>query len=404
MNILGLLPYWSFGPWPKEPLMLGPLPLQIHSFGLLVAVGILLTFAICAKRAETKYGASGEEFQNFALFVVMVGWPLSHVFDVLFYNPAKLLEDPLELFRFWGSISSYGGLIGGFIGYLIWVRRNPHWDRVKLAEIATFGLAVPWFFGRIGCATVHDHPGHLADAANFPFWGWLRGIVGGPEIFPLALDFPARANLPAGPRHDLGFYEAIWWGLICVIIFWLDRKPRAKGFYIALIPMLYAPGRFLFDFLRVPPEMGGDARYLGMTPAQYMSIGIFLFGAIMWYRVKDKPPMVWTKYVPKREREAQAARERAQRAEQEEAAKAAAKANLEPDATAKVTRPSAAKPAAASSAATKPSAASAAAKPVVEAEVDDSDEEDDGEDEGDAMSDGPSATKPTGNPRRRTRK
>ena len=279
-HLLAALPYWKFGPWPEEPFMLGPVPLQIHSFGLLVALGLLIGISWLSWRAERKEGLDGERVQNFSLFLVLVGWPLSHVFNVIFYEPQVLLEDPLELFKIWGSISSYGGLFGGLIGFAIWTARNRDVPRATWGEIGTMGLVIPWFFGRLGCASVHDHPGALA-----------------PDWF-LALEFPRTALLPAGPRHDLGFYEAIWWGVILITMLALDRKPRRRGFYMALIPLMYAPARFAFDFLRVPVDLGGDARYAGLTPAQYFSVALFALGLYMAYRASKNPVVQWRAYEP----------------------------------------------------------------------------------------------------------
>jgi phosphatidylglycerol:prolipoprotein diacylglycerol transferase len=270
MQILGVLPYWTLGPWH-----IGPLP--IYSFGLFVAIGLMICFTLIGRRGEQKLGVSNDDVQNFAFYAVAIGWPLSHVFEVLMYRPGVLLEDPLELFRVWGSISSFGGLIGGIIGIMVWKWRNPHQDLLKFMDLAAWGLTVPWFFGRVGCASVHDHPGTLA-----PDW-------------PLAIDFPARPGLPAGPRHDLGFYEALWWIPIIVAVFILDRKPRPKGFFLAVVPIMYAPGRFLFEFLRVGDA---DTRYLGLTPAQYLSIAIFVFGVQYLWRLRNRPPMEWVKYDP----------------------------------------------------------------------------------------------------------
>ncbi len=280
-NILAALDYWKFGPWPKEPLDIGPFPLQIHSFGLLVALGLLIGIGWLSRRSEMKEGIDGERIQNFSLFLVFIGWPLSHVFNVIFYEPQLVMDDPMELFRVWGSISSYGGLFGGIIAFFIWTVRNPDVPRIKWAEIGTIGLVIPWFFGRLGCASVHDHPGSLA-----------------PDWF-LAINFPATSKLPAGPRHDLGFYEAMWWGVILIIILILDRKPRRRGFYLGVIPVLYAPARFFFDFFRVPADLGGDARYAGLTPAQYFSVGIFMLGVYFLFSTRNNDVVEWEEYKPK---------------------------------------------------------------------------------------------------------
>ena len=45
-----------------------------------------------------------------------------------------------------------------------------------------------------------------------------------------------------------------------------SRKSRPDGFYVALLPIVYTPCRFYFDFLRAPVDDGGDIRYAGLTP------------------------------------------------------------------------------------------------------------------------------------------
>ena len=293
--LLGILPHWSFGPWEIAG------PLAIHSFGLSVAVGLVLCFGLASWRTERKLGAPAEDVQNLGFYLVFIGWALSHVFNVILYEPEALLRDPLILFKVWTSISSYGGLMGGFIAFFIWHWRHPQYDRLAFMDLGAWSLPVPWFFGRIGCATVHDHPGHVATE------GWLGHLWADiqatfpslPEIFPLAIQFdPTKSPGVAGPRHDLGLYEAIWWAVLVFAVLWLDRKPRPSGFYLAVLPLLYAPARFLLDFLRVPPELGGDARYFGMTPAQYLSIVIFVAGLIYLPIVLRRPPMPWVRYQP----------------------------------------------------------------------------------------------------------
>jgi hypothetical protein len=57
-------------------------------------------------------------------------------------------------------------------------------------------------------------------------------------------------------------------------------------------------GIFL-DLLQVQPEVytyGGDVRYLSLTPAQYVSMGIFTAGLIIFLKVKDNPPMKWKEF------------------------------------------------------------------------------------------------------------
>lgn len=282
MSLIAAIPYdlFTFGPF-EIPLLsdltqkMFEVPLKVHSFGMFVAIGLLTTFTLSARKGERKLGIDGEDVQNFGIYLIAIGWVFAHIFNVIFYEPHKIAEDPLVLLKFWGSISSYGGLFGGIIAAWIWRVRNKEKDFLMWCDLAAWGLTFSWFFGRVGCASVHDHPGAETDF------------------------FLAISNWPDGAtRHDLGFYEAIWWAVICATVLILDRKPRPRGFYLALVPTMYAPARFFFDFLRVGPEQGGDIRYFGMTPAQYFSIGIFLVGLYFWNRVRKEPPIEWKEFDP----------------------------------------------------------------------------------------------------------
>lgn len=302
MNVIAALPYWKFGPWTLvDNLPIIDKPLQVHSFGMLVAIGLIACLTAGSWRAEKKLGISGEEFQNFGIFLIVFGWIFSHVFNVVAYEPERVAQDPMILFRVWGSISSYGGLLGGILGVFIWKATHRDMDLLKWADHAAWTIPIAYFFGRMGCASVHDHPGAIAPA------GW-----------PLAFRFPDGTL-----RHDLGFYEMWWWAAIIGIVLWLDRKPRPKGFFLGVVFMLYAPVRFILDFMRVWPAdktgnidvngfvqfflnilhvqpehyvYGGDARYFGLTPAQYVSIGIFLAGLFIYLKVRNNPPMKWQEY------------------------------------------------------------------------------------------------------------
>jgi len=122
-------------------------------------------------------------------------------------------------------------------------------------------------FGRSGCFSVHDHPGVVSD-------------------FFLAVDNYQGEGVS---RHDLGLYEVLWSIFAIALFMLLVQKPRKRGFFMALLPMIYAPVRFFLDFLRETPDHGGDVRYFGLTPGQYGSILFFIVGVVIAVRVARKP-------------------------------------------------------------------------------------------------------------------
>jgi phosphatidylglycerol---prolipoprotein diacylglyceryl transferase len=253
-----------FIPWFKlEGITIPGTEIGIQPFGVLVAIGVLAGMRLAEWHGE-KLGMRRDVVSDCATHVVIIGFILGHVFDMVLYYPEKVIERPWELLMVWTSLSSFGGFFGSAIGgvYWRWKRKLP---MLPVYDQIAFGLPLGWFFGRLGCFVVHDHPGSLTD-------------------FPLAVD-NFTYNGVTGPRHDLGFYEVIWAACVQLLFFWLDRKPKPYGFWIGLIAVLYAPVRFGLDFLRE-----ADKTYDGLTPGHYSSLLTLALGGWAFYLAYYKPP------------------------------------------------------------------------------------------------------------------
>lgn len=236
-------------PYVEQPsLSLGSYTL--YFFQVAVCAAVIVGYEIVVRRAP-RLGLDADQTASLVAWVILFGFIGSHVFDVLAYYPERVLADPLELLKIWGSMSSFGGMMGGMLAAVVLTRRRG-WsgsDAFKLADTIGFAFPFAWVFGRLGCALAHDHVGVPTDH-------WL-GV-----------------RFPDGPRFDLGLLELLYTIPIAALFFALDRKPRPTGFYLGLFLILYAPVRFAMDMLRT-----GDARYLGWTPGQYVSILALLAGA-----------------------------------------------------------------------------------------------------------------------------
>lgn len=250
---------------------LGGMDLVLHTFQvtMLMAVGTALLIAIMFAHRHQR---SAEQTAQFAVFIMAFAFPLSVLFNGLFYAPhavVRLLEQPTDLSRFQLGWSMYGGVVGGLIGAWVWKWRSGG----SILEIGdAFGFAGPfgWFFGRVGCFLVHDHPGRVSN-------------------FALAVaDYEVGAP-PYLPRHDLGLYDAIVLAALAALFLFLSRSSRKPGFYLALLALLHPPTRFLLDFLRAPAAEGGDVRFMGLTPAQYAAVGLFVVGVMAMRTVRRSP-------------------------------------------------------------------------------------------------------------------
>jgi phosphatidylglycerol:prolipoprotein diacylglycerol transferase len=68
------------------------------------------------------------------------------------------------------------------------------------------------------------------------------------------------------------------------VVLW--RKRVVTGTYAVVVSLLYAPARFAMDFLRIEGTPGADPRYLGLTPAQWLCIVLFVFGLVLLHHVR----------------------------------------------------------------------------------------------------------------------
>ena len=259
-----LIPWFRFHPVTIE---VGQHEVAVYPFQVMMLIGVLVSLVMAFLFARENQ-RSLRSTLDFAVHALVFAFPISLLFNGLFYQPEtlrNLVEDPSTFSGIRLGWSMYGGVLGGFLGAAVWKWRRGG-SILEIGDSLAFGGPFGWFIARLGCFAVHDHPGRISDS------------------FLAVADFRVGAP-PWPPRHDLGFYDAIVLLLISLVFLFLSRTPRSPGFYFGALGLLYAPARFLLDFLRAPYAEGGDVRYAGLTPSQYVSIGFFITGVLVMRRV-----------------------------------------------------------------------------------------------------------------------
>jgi phosphatidylglycerol:prolipoprotein diacylglycerol transferase len=226
-------------------------PVSVESFHLALA-GALGVGAVVAMRRARALGLAPARVAALLAIVTLSALLGSRAFDLAFYQPRTLRASPLTVFSFWHSFSSFGAVAGTLLGAAAAAAAL----RISRAEFARFldavGYTLPfaWLPARLGCALVHDHLGVASDH-------WLA------------------VAFPHGPRFDTGLLEFLYVAAIALLFLALGRAPREPGLFLPLFFVLYGPGRFALDLLRV-----ADARYLGWTPGQFAAVAMTLMGAV----------------------------------------------------------------------------------------------------------------------------
>ena len=240
--LVGMIPYFA------QP-QLGIGPLTIHAFGVLVACALVVGMGIVRRRAAAR-GLPEREVGRFLSWILIGGFVGAHLVDRLVYFPRETMGDPFSLLRFWESLSSFGGFLGGTAGALLFFRRHAAPGSTwKYVDSFAYAFPFAWILGRAGCFVAYDHPGR-------------------PTAFVLG-----QVYKDGVVRHNLGLEEAIYTIFIAALFHSLRRRPRFDGFFLGLFMLVYAPFRFSVDFLRIV-----DVRYGGLTPGQYGCVALAIGG------------------------------------------------------------------------------------------------------------------------------
>lgn len=236
-------------------------PIRLEAYGVMVAIGVIIAASV-ASRESARRKLSPQVLSDFAIWGVISGVVVGHLVHLFFYHPEELAKSPWQILKVWDGLSSMGGLLGGILAAAVYFRVKGHSFRAYADPLA-LAVSLGWGIARIGCFLAHDHPGVPTD-------------------FFLAVDYPGEA----GPRHDLGLYDALALFSMHAVLRVLAAKGKMKGLLLPLLALMYGTTRFFFDFLRATDLAYVDARYFGLTPAQYVCMGLFAYGLYEIFRAR----------------------------------------------------------------------------------------------------------------------
>lgn len=231
----------------------------ISSFGVMMAVGFLVSAWIVARRLG-EYGLD-PEFSSTILIYAMIGGVFG---SKLYFAIDESLRSGHPFFSLLfarAGITWYGGLIGGTLLVTLATRIHKVSTRIVSSCVATaapFGQAC----GRIGCFLVGDDYGRPTDVP----WG---------------VAFPEGAPPTLVAVHPTQLYEVAWLLLVGAMLW---RRRRSSPFLFGEYLMCAAIGRFAIEFLRV-----NDPLALGLTQPQWIAILLFTSGSLGWLYFRSRP-------------------------------------------------------------------------------------------------------------------
>lgn len=231
---------------------------EIYSYGLMIALGILLAGFMFVKRSKSK--GYNEDNLFTAIIVAVLSGVLGGKLLYIIVEFKEFLDSPIDMIKNFGSgFVIYGGIIGGALGLIIYCKVKK-WNILEIFDFAIPSLALAQGFGRIGC--------------------FLAGCCYGKETdLWLGVEFPVDSLAPAGIHlHPTQLYCVAFDFALAVFLIIYARESKKKGRVFAFYVILYSIGRFLVEFLRDDPR----GNVAALSTSQFIAIITFVLGIVLF--------------------------------------------------------------------------------------------------------------------------
>ncbi|MEO6033933.1 MAG: prolipoprotein diacylglyceryl transferase [Verrucomicrobiota bacterium] len=240
----------------------------VHWYGIFVATGFLLGIWTASRRG-LRNAIPPETVMDFAPWLMLGVIAGARILHVITYWREEFANKPwTEVFMVQhGGLVFYGGFFGAVIATLIYTR----WKKIpvfKFADVLAPSISLGHAFGRIGCL--------------------MTGCCFGKECHaPWAIYFPVgHATHPSGspalPVHPAQIYETLLNFALYFFLVWLYRRKKFDGQIFAVYLLAYAVLRSFVEMFRADYQPSEYFFNGAISPGQFVSIGIFLAGAILF--------------------------------------------------------------------------------------------------------------------------
>lgn len=227
-------------------------PLQLHMYGLMIAVGLLVATLVSMKRAK-KQGLSEDVVYDMLKMTgigALLGTRILYYITVL----PEICKNPSILWDFSNGYVVYGGLIGGILANVIYfkIKKISFWEYFDLVIPQ---VALGQAFGRIGCL--------------------FAGCCYGKETdLPIGFVYHTSEFAPTGvPLMPTQIISSVGDLLLFFLLLLYGKKTKIKGRVFCGYLLLYSVGRFLVEFLR-----GDEGRGIvgGLSTSQIIAMILFV--------------------------------------------------------------------------------------------------------------------------------
>lgn len=280
--------------------------IKVHYYSLMYIIAFFLGIFIATrdKVAQERGIKDKKVIEDFAFWVMISGLIGARLYYVLF-KLSSYIERPLSIFAVWeGGLAIHGGIIGAFMGAVIFAKRKKM-NLWVLTDMGVGPLLIGQAIGRIGNYANGEiegvptfTPWSVILKGNFEQW-WPKYQAMSidmkssfKELVPWGIVFPsgtsAGDSFPNVPLHPAMFYESIL-NIIGFFLLWFyfRKKGYKPGVLSMIYLIMYALIRSFVSFFRVE-----DLSFFGVIRAPHLISIIMLILAFIGIKFLSKKDSV----------------------------------------------------------------------------------------------------------------
>lgn len=258
---------------PGRMLQIGPL--QIHYYGLVIALGMMLAVLYATKRCH-RAGLSPDDVLDGVLWIT----PLAIVCARIYYCAFtwdSYRDDPISALYIWnGGIAIYGGVIGAIIGVAIFCRIKKC-SLPALLDLVLLGFLIGQCIGRWGNFFNREAFGAATD--SFFRMGLYNTATGATEYY-----------------HPTFLYESVWNLVGFLLLNFCYPRRRYDGQIALGYAAWYGLGRSWIEGLRMDSLWWGSFRVSQVLAAVTCAAAV---GMLLVQAFRPHGPLAEEKYKKK---------------------------------------------------------------------------------------------------------